>query len=147
MHITLSQILSRFCSLPYHTAKTKCRKFETNIPRKEYRSLSPNSHIHVSLSELYISTIGLPILLDEIWRPLLVLYKSLTDTFFPPFNTFISDFYSLSIPPLQNRLLLTEVRVLRIEIRVIIVTICVALSFNSYVTFGGAAYFTMNNVC
>jgi hypothetical protein len=34
-----------------HTAKTKCRKFETNIPEKEYRGLSPNFHIHVSVSE------------------------------------------------------------------------------------------------
>jgi len=34
VHMPLYQILSRFCPLPYHTAKTKCRKFETNIPRK-----------------------------------------------------------------------------------------------------------------
>jgi hypothetical protein len=29
------------------------------------RGLSPNSYIHVSLSDLYIPTIGLPILLQE----------------------------------------------------------------------------------
>jgi hypothetical protein len=40
--------------------------------------LSPNFHIHVSVSDLYISTIGLPILLEEICRPILGLYKSLT---------------------------------------------------------------------
>jgi hypothetical protein len=43
-----------------HTAKTKCQNFETNIPRKgisgekEYRGLSPNFHIHASVSDLYI---------------------------------------------------------------------------------------------
>ncbi len=28
------------------------------FPEKEYRGLSPNFHIHVSVSELYISTMG-----------------------------------------------------------------------------------------
>jgi hypothetical protein len=50
------------------------------FPEKEYRGLSPNFHIHASVSLLYISTIGLPILLEEICRPILGLYKSLTDT-------------------------------------------------------------------
>ncbi len=39
------------------------------FPEKEYRGLSPNFHIHVSVSELYISTVGLPFLLEEICRP------------------------------------------------------------------------------
>ncbi len=65
-----------------YTAKTKYRNFETNtvFPEKEYRGLSPNFHIHTSVSHLYISTIGLPILLEEICWPILGLYKSLTDT-------------------------------------------------------------------
>ncbi len=50
------------------------------FPEKEYRGLSPNFHIHASVSHLYISTIGLPILLEEICRPILGLYKSHTDT-------------------------------------------------------------------
>jgi hypothetical protein len=50
------------------------------FPEKEYRGLSPNFHIHASLSDFYIQTIGLPILLEEICRPILGLYKSLTDT-------------------------------------------------------------------
>ncbi len=50
------------------------------FPEKEYRGLGPNFHIHASVSDLYISTIGLPILLEEICRPNLGLYKSLTDT-------------------------------------------------------------------
>jgi hypothetical protein len=48
-----------------HTAKTHYRKFETNIPRKGIAGLSPNFHIHVSVSDLYIPRIGLPILLQE----------------------------------------------------------------------------------
>jgi hypothetical protein len=36
------------------------------FPEKEYRGLSPNFHIHVSVRGLYIPTIGLPILLEEI---------------------------------------------------------------------------------
>jgi hypothetical protein len=33
------------------------------FPEKELRGLSPNFHIHVFVSDLYIPTIGLPILL------------------------------------------------------------------------------------
>jgi hypothetical protein len=66
---------------PLCTAKTKYRNFETNIPtEKEYRGLSPNFHIHAFVSDLYIPTMGLPILLEEICRPILRLYKLLTDT-------------------------------------------------------------------
>jgi hypothetical protein len=50
------------------------------FPEKEYRGLSPNFYIHAFVSDLYIPTIGLPILLEEICRPILGLYKSLTDT-------------------------------------------------------------------
>ena len=50
------------------------------FPEKEYRGLSPNFHIHVSVIYLYIPTIGLPILLEEICKLILGLYKSLTDT-------------------------------------------------------------------
>ncbi len=50
------------------------------FPENEYWGLSPNFHIHASVSDLYISTIGLPILLQEICRPILGLNKSLTDT-------------------------------------------------------------------
>ncbi len=50
------------------------------FPEKEYRGPSPYFHIHASVSDLYIPTIGVPILLKEICRPILGLYKSLTDT-------------------------------------------------------------------
>ncbi len=47
---------------------------------KELRGHSPNFHLHVSVSALYIPTIDLPILLQEICGPILGIYKSLTDT-------------------------------------------------------------------
>ncbi len=50
------------------------------FPEKEYRGLSPNFHIHVSVSELYIPMIGLTVLLEEICRLILGIYKSLKDT-------------------------------------------------------------------
>jgi hypothetical protein len=62
------------------TAKTKCRKLKQIFPEKEYRGLSPNFHIHVSVSELYIPTMDLPVLLEEICRLILGIYKSLKDT-------------------------------------------------------------------
>ncbi len=45
------------------------------FPEKEYQGVSPNFHIHASVSDLYIPTIGLPILLEEICRLILGLYK------------------------------------------------------------------------
>jgi hypothetical protein len=48
-----------------YTAKRLYRKFETYIPRKETGGLGPNSYIHVSVSNLYIPLIGLPIVLQE----------------------------------------------------------------------------------
>jgi hypothetical protein len=41
---------------------------------KEYGGLSPNFHIHVSVSELYIPTMGLPFLLEEICGRILGIY-------------------------------------------------------------------------
>ncbi len=48
-----------------NTAQTQYRKFETNIHRKGTARLSPNFHIHLSVSDLYIPKNGLPILLQE----------------------------------------------------------------------------------
>ncbi len=50
------------------------------FPEKEYRGLSPNLHIHVSVSLLHIPTMGLPFLLEEICGPILGVYKSPTVT-------------------------------------------------------------------
>jgi hypothetical protein len=51
----------------YHarTARTVYRKFEINIPGNETARPQSHSYIHVSVSVLYILTIGLPILLQE----------------------------------------------------------------------------------
>jgi hypothetical protein len=48
------------------------------FPEKEYRGLIPKFHIHVG--ELYIPMMGLPVLLEEICRLILGIYKSLKDT-------------------------------------------------------------------
>jgi hypothetical protein len=50
-----------------HCKDTIYRKFETNIPRKGKGivRLCPNFYIHVSVNDLYITMIGLPILLQE----------------------------------------------------------------------------------
>jgi hypothetical protein len=50
------------------------------FPEKELRGHSPNFHIHVSVSDLYIPTIDLPILLQAICGQILRIYKSLIDT-------------------------------------------------------------------
>ncbi len=48
------------------TAKTHNTKNSKQIfPEKELRGYSPNSYIHVSVSDLYIPLIGLPILLQD----------------------------------------------------------------------------------
>ncbi len=62
------------------TAKTQYQKFETNISRKGLARPIPNFHMHVSVKDLYIPTIGLPILLQEICGLIPEIYKSLTDT-------------------------------------------------------------------
>ncbi len=50
------------------------------FPEKELRGHSPNFHIHVSVSDLYIPTIDLTVLPQEICGRILEIYKSLTDT-------------------------------------------------------------------
>jgi hypothetical protein len=48
------------------TAKNQYRKLKQIFPEKELLGHRPNFHIHVSVSDLFISTIDLPILLQEI---------------------------------------------------------------------------------
>jgi hypothetical protein len=51
------------------------------FPEKEMRGHSPNFHIRVSVSDLYIPTMDLPILLKvNMWTDRENMYKSLTDT-------------------------------------------------------------------
>ncbi len=43
-----------------------CKEISIYVfPEKELRGLSPNFHIHVSVSDLYIPTIGPPIFLKK----------------------------------------------------------------------------------
>ncbi len=65
----------------YRTLQRTNTENSTQIfPEKKLRGHSPNIHIHVPVSDLYISTIDLPVLLQEICRPILGIYKSLKDT-------------------------------------------------------------------
>jgi hypothetical protein len=51
------------------------------FPGKELRGYSPNSYIHVSVSDLYIPLIGLPIFFcRKIGGPNVEIYRSLSDT-------------------------------------------------------------------
>jgi hypothetical protein len=64
------------------TAKTKCRKCEANIPRKGIsgpQSQFPHSCVYERIT-VYIPTMGLPVLLEEICRLIMGIYKSLKDT-------------------------------------------------------------------
>ena len=65
-------------ALPRHKTETLKQIF----PGKELRGYSPNSYIHVSVSDLYIPLIGLTILLQENrWAERRnIQYRSLTDT-------------------------------------------------------------------
>ncbi len=59
--------------------RTNTENSKQLFPEKEFRGLGPNFHIHVSLRDLYIPTIGLPMLLQEICGcgTILGIYKSL----------------------------------------------------------------------
>ena len=67
------------------TAGTHCKDKMPKILNKYSQernigaSVPCNFHIHVSVRELYIPTMGLPFLLEEICGPILGIYKSLTD--------------------------------------------------------------------
>ncbi len=61
----MSGILERMILGGDAIAKTQSENLKLIFPEKELRSLSPKFHIHVSVSDLYIPTIGLPIMLQE----------------------------------------------------------------------------------
>jgi hypothetical protein len=63
-----------------YTAKKQYQKFETNIPRKGIARTQSDFRIHVSVNDLYIPTIDLPILLQEICGLIMGIKTSLTDT-------------------------------------------------------------------
>ncbi len=64
---TNSQLLSAaFDDLLCTMQRKNAENLKQIFPEKEYRGLSPNFQIHVSVSELYIPTMELPFLLEEI---------------------------------------------------------------------------------
>jgi hypothetical protein len=60
--------------------RTNTENWKQIFPDMESHGHSPNFHIHVSVSNLYIPMIDLPVLLQEICVPILGIYKFLTDT-------------------------------------------------------------------
>jgi hypothetical protein len=50
----------------YTLQRTNTKNLKQIFPEKKLRSQSPNFHIHVSVSDLYIPTINLPTPLQEI---------------------------------------------------------------------------------
>ncbi len=60
--------------------RTNTENLKQIFPEKELRGHNLKFHIQVFVSDLYISTIDLPILLQEICGPTQGIYKSLTDT-------------------------------------------------------------------
>jgi hypothetical protein len=59
---------------------TNAKNWKQIFPEKELRGYSPNFHMHVSVNDLYIPPIDLPILLQEVCGTILEIYKLLTDT-------------------------------------------------------------------
>ena len=66
-HLSLIHVckigLTKENSVFSYTAKTQYRNSKQLFLEKKLCGLSPNFHIHMSVSDLYIPTIGLPILL------------------------------------------------------------------------------------
>jgi hypothetical protein len=69
---SVSESLTPHCkdTVQYH-------KFEKTFPDMKLRGLVPISCINVSVSDLYIPRIGLPILLQKIGGPMFGIYKLL----------------------------------------------------------------------
>jgi hypothetical protein len=77
LRFLLSDIAGITATLQRHYAENSKQIF----PEMKLRGVSPRFYIHVSVSDLYITTIGLPILLQEnIGGPIVRIYKTLTDT-------------------------------------------------------------------
>jgi hypothetical protein len=60
--------------------RTNAENSKQIFPERELYGHCPKFHIHVSVSDLYIPMIDLPILLQEICGPILGKYESLTGT-------------------------------------------------------------------
>jgi hypothetical protein len=74
-YIPTTPFYKRIWVFVYTLQRQNAENLKQIFPEKEYRGLSPNFHIHVSVSELYIPTMGRPVLLEEICRLILgILY-------------------------------------------------------------------------
>jgi hypothetical protein len=67
-YLALSLILSSLCEARLWPTlqRTNTKNSKQILPAKELRGHSPNFHKHVSVSDLYIPSIDLPILLQDI---------------------------------------------------------------------------------
>jgi hypothetical protein len=68
------------CSFHHTLQRHNTENSKQIFPEKELRGYSPSSYIHVSVSDLYIPKIGLPILLQDKGGLNVGIYRSLTDT-------------------------------------------------------------------
>jgi hypothetical protein len=57
-----------------YAKRNNTTKSKQIFPEKELRGQSPNFHILVSVSDLYIHTVDLPLLMQEICGPILGIY-------------------------------------------------------------------------
>ncbi len=74
-NLIFSDQLAPVCAIECTRQRQTAENLKQIFPEKEYRGLSPNFHIHVSVSELYIPTMCLPFLLEEICGPILGIYN------------------------------------------------------------------------
>ncbi len=64
------KLLTIFFPYQYTLQRTNTKNSKQIFPEKKLRGHSPNFHIHVSVSDLYINTVGMPILLQELCGPI-----------------------------------------------------------------------------
>ncbi len=65
-HVIRTGVMQSILHCTVYTLQKNAENLKQIFPGKEYRGLSPNFHIHGSVSELYIPTMGLLFLLEEI---------------------------------------------------------------------------------
>jgi len=75
-----SLLLEKFLTLLHNTALQRQFCLYCIFLFWEWRGLSPNFHIHVSVSDLYIPRISLHMSSSRTGRPIVGIYNSLTDT-------------------------------------------------------------------
>jgi hypothetical protein len=69
-----SPLEGKECRVKAALQRTNTENGKPNVPRKKLLRHSPDFHIHVTVSDLNIPTIDLPILLQKICGPILEMY-------------------------------------------------------------------------